>query len=228
MADIFNEVLLRNYTPEGWRRTRIKVLLKKGDARILDNYRPISILPILYKLFTRVLTQRVKKVLDAGQSADQAGFRPGYSTDDHLFVTTMLFERAAEWGAPIWIAAVDFKKAFDSVSHDELFAAMLEMGVEAAYVNVLKRLYAGQTANVVTDKISKDFEIKRGTKQGDPISPILFNAVLEAVMRKLKQQWVAKAHGVRVGIGQPRNLQNLRFAHDILLVGKSLPQVHKM
>ena len=124
----------------------------------------------------------MKKVLDAGQSADQAGFRPGYSTDDHLFVTTMLFERAAEWGAPIWIAAVDFKKAFDSVSHDELFAAMLEMGVEAAYVNVLKRLYAGQTANVVTDKISKDFEIKRGTKQGDPISPILFNAVLETVV----------------------------------------------
>ena len=55
VADIFNDVLLRNYTPEGWRRTRIKVLLKKGDARILDNYRPISILPILYKLFTRVL-----------------------------------------------------------------------------------------------------------------------------------------------------------------------------
>ena len=79
-------------------------------------------------------------------------------------------------------------KSFASVNHDELFAALLETGVGAADVRVLQRLYVEQTADVVADKISKNFEIKRGAKQEDPISPILSNALMEAVMRKLKRQ----------------------------------------
>ena len=84
MVDIFNDVLLRKCTPKAGRESRIKVLLKKGDARVLDNYRPITILPILYKAFTRIFTERVKHRLDSQQSVDQAGFRAGFSADDHF------------------------------------------------------------------------------------------------------------------------------------------------
>ncbi len=146
--------------------------------------------------------ERVRRPLGAGQSIDQAGFRGGLSTDDHLFVTTILFKRAAEWVAPIWVAAVDFKRAFDSVSHEELFSAMLELGVDTGYVDVLRRLYGGQTARVVADKTSRYFDTKSGTKQGDPIGPILFNPVLEVLMRWLRQKWAAKGQGVRVGCAE--------------------------
>ena len=69
--------------------------------------------------------------------------------------------------------------------------------------------------------------IEKGTKQGDPISPMLFNAVLEQVMRKVKAKWGNK-YGISVGSGQDAILTNLRFADDIVLIGRSLPQIKKM
>ena len=85
IADLFNEVLLHKAVPPTeWKHTRIKVLLKKGDPKLLSNYRPISILPILYKTFSRILHQRLRKFLDPEQCIDQAGFRTGFNCEDHL------------------------------------------------------------------------------------------------------------------------------------------------
>eukprot|EP00973_Karenia_brevis_P092502 12412730-Karenia_brevis.AAC.1 len=93
---------------------------------------------------------------------------------------------------------------------------------------MLQRLYNGQRAKVQCDVDSKEFKIGRGVKQGDPISPMLFTAVLEKVMRKLKARWTSERKGIRVGTGSQDVLQNLRFADDLLLVGASLEQVSKM
>jgi hypothetical protein len=84
ITDLFNEILVRKAEPpEEWKRTRIKVLFKKGDPQLPSNYRPISILPILYKLFSRILHQRLRKYLDPEQCVDQAVFRAGFSCEDH-------------------------------------------------------------------------------------------------------------------------------------------------
>ena len=68
----------------------------------------------------------------------------------------------------------------------------------------------------------------KGTKQGDPISPIIFNAVLEQVMRKVKEKRRSKRWGLQLGIGADSIMTNLRFADDILLVGRSLHQIKQM
>ncbi|CAE8606069.1 unnamed protein product [Polarella glacialis] len=135
----------------------------------------------------------------------------------------MLYEKANEWQLPFWTVAVDFKKAFDTVEHSALWQALSEQGVEQTYINVLRAFYTDQTGVVATDKTSKQFNIQRGTKQGDPISPILFNAVLEMIMRRLKVKWQRQQLGFPLG---GRNfLHNLRFADDVLLFGESLDQV---
>eukprot|EP00973_Karenia_brevis_P030253 4169875-Karenia_brevis.AAC.1 len=115
---LFNDILNSELMPpESWRTTCITVLFKGGDAQFPDNYRPIAILRVLYKLFSRLLLQRLKPKLEEEQSVDQAGFRSGFSTDDHLFTLMQLREKTDEWRQDLWIATVDFRKAFDTVAH---------------------------------------------------------------------------------------------------------------
>ena len=100
----------------------------------------------------------------------------------------MLAEKCNEFNIPLWVAAIDFSKAFDSISHRSIFEALEEQGVPSAYVDVLARLYREQQAHIGGDQRSRDFPISKGTKQGDPISPLIFNAVLEGIMRKVKEK----------------------------------------
>ena len=100
-----------------------------------------------------------------------------------------------------------------------------ETGRAPIYVGLLSRLYDSQRASVRADSVSREFDIRRGTKQGDPISPIIFNSVLEEVMRKVKAKWHSKQYGMKLGYTSETTLTNLRFADDILLTGRSLPQI---
>ena len=107
-------------------------------------------------------------LLDKKESADQAGFRPRRATINHFFTIAVLQETAEEYQVPLWAVAVDFQKAFDSVTHRSIWDALIDQGVEEGYIQVLQDLYRDQTASVRTDCSSKTFQIQRGTKQGDP------------------------------------------------------------
>ena len=101
--------------PEDWKRTRVKVLFKKGDPQDIENYRPISIIPILYKICSKLLYGRLSAILCPHQNSDQAGFRPNFSAVDHLYTFVVLESKAAEWNQILWVAFVDFEQAFDAV-----------------------------------------------------------------------------------------------------------------
>eukprot|EP00973_Karenia_brevis_P025441 3510933-Karenia_brevis.AAC.1 len=109
-----------------------------------------------------MLYNRLSPQLDKQQTPDQAGFRPEYSTDDHLYTMTILQQKASEWRLPIWCAAVDFRKAFDSIDHDSLWRALVAQGVDKSYICLLQALYRGQSAVIKTDRSSRAFNIERG------------------------------------------------------------------
>ena len=91
---LYNAVLLgSSELPETRRQSVIKVIHKAGDERLPKNYRPITIVPLLYKLFARLLHNRLQPILEPQQSDDQAGFRTGFSTEDHLFIDAMVQEK---------------------------------------------------------------------------------------------------------------------------------------
>jgi len=145
----------------------------------------------------------------------------------------LLIETCREWNADLYMALVDFEKAFDTVEHSALWTVLQECGVPEHYVVVLQRLYEKQTAVVSLDEESGPFELKRGVKQGDPVSALLFILVMDHCMQSLKEKWAnASVHrkglpfGMRVDGGE--SLTNLRFADDILLVASSKGDVGKM
>ena len=231
ITQLFNDLLhARSEAPSDWYITRFRVLFKKGDQTSLENYRPIAIIPIFLKLLSRVIYARIQPILDVHQSCDQAGFRSGYSCDDHLFTLNLLIEGAEEWRTDLWLATVDFRKAFDCVNHGALWQALAEQGVPEQLLALIRRLYTGQQGIIALDVDSKTFPILRGTKQGDPLSSLLFISVLEHMMRPLKRKWTARGYGFDLNAHDDENryLQNLRFADDLILAAKSKTEIVDM
>ena len=81
----------------------------------------------------------------------------------------------------MWIATIEFMKAVDSTNHNSRWGALKTCGIEHEYISVLKRLH--KKATVMTDKESDMFEINKGTKQGDPLSSLLFYSVLQVALK---------------------------------------------
>ena len=229
ILEVFNDVLKGGHVPSEWRSSRLVAIFKKKYPSLPSNYRHIAILPILYKLFSRMLCGRIKETITKEQSVDQAAYRRGFSTEDHLITLTLLFESCREWNVPLWFGLVDFEKAFDTVEHAPLWRALDELGVGAEYIDMLKTLYCKQESTVRAGCDSRAFALERGVKQGDPIS-----SVMEVMFRRLKARW-SKLNSRRTGpyygivIDDPLDpLTNLRFADDVLLVAVSRTDVRKM
>ena len=122
---LYNEILQPHASPpQQWKQTTMTVIHKPGDPKPPCNHRPISIVPLLYKLLSEILYNRLAPLLDTHQTPDQAGFRHDYSTEDHLYTMTLLQEKSHEWQLGFWVATIDFRKAFDSVdkrSHSKTY-----------------------------------------------------------------------------------------------------------
>jgi len=109
-------------------------------------------------------------------SVEQAGFCRGRGTRDQITNLRVLLEKAHEHQQPIFMCFVDFKKAFDSVSHDKLWLAMLDMGYPAHLVDLLTNLYKSQRARMkVAGTLSGWLKVKKGVRQGCVLSSYLFN-----------------------------------------------------
>ena len=80
--------------------------------------------------------------MESHQCGDQAGFRKDFSTDDHLFTVSQLTEKCREWRKDLWIAVVDFRKAFDTVLHSKLVQMMRAHEIPEAYVAFYMDFYS--------------------------------------------------------------------------------------
>ena len=146
--------------------------LQKGDREDEGNYRPICSLPVLCKSFTTVLYARLAPSLHRVQPPNQTVFRPNHRCEDHPILYRVLEQRCREWCVPLYISTIDFTKAFDRSKHSAIWSSLQFYGIKPAYVRLLQRLYIQQEGTDLTDKESDAFPIKRGTKQGDPLSSL--------------------------------------------------------
>ena len=210
VRQLFNEITKRNnFTPDEWKKVKIKVVHQKGDVENVSNYRPICSLLALYKLFSTILYGRLYPRFDQKQAEDQAGFRKTYQTTDHFATYRMIEQKCQEWGTKMWTATIDSTKAFDS-THKSIWKALKSCGINHEYTSLLKKFHKDQKASVQTDVESNLFQINKGTKQGDFLSRLLFNTVLQSSLTEITQRWQKKKrNGNRLERPRPRLLHNL-------------------
>ena len=126
-----------------------------------------------------MLQKRLQTFLDDNNILNdfQAGFRPDYRTTDHLFtLKTLINKYVYKNKTPIYAAFIDFSKAFDSVWRPGLYKKLLNLGIGGNFYRVLKSMYSSTKFAIKKNGlISQTKEFDSGVKQGDGLSPLLFN-----------------------------------------------------
>ena len=138
LADLFNVCLESGRAPADWQRALITPVYKTDGVKAsFDGYRPIAVGSVVPKLYARVLNARLVGWAEEHKkhAPEQAGFRPEMNTDDHLFNLRHVWDVSQTDGeAPVYLAFVDLKQAYDRVSRPLLWAMLEFLGVDGTFL----------------------------------------------------------------------------------------------
>jgi exonuclease III len=222
LLKLFNWINSTENVPVDWARSMCVMLYKDGDESDPGNYRGISLISCLGKLYLSLWAQRITDNLESKLAEEQGGFRSHRSTVDQIFVFNEALLRRRRAGDTTFCFFIDFRKAFDTVWHDGLWRRLWEMGVRGKAWRILRGLYSRLKSSVLVEgEPSNDAPLLQGVRQGCPLSPILFSCFVNNLVDRLKE----KGFGVEIG---NRELCSLLYADDIVLLANSAEELQAM
>ena len=164
-----------------------------------------------------ILSERIRPTFHNHRRSEQADFTAGRSTTEHILTIRQSIEKSKEFSKTTYIAFIDFKAAFDSVSRESLWKILQICGVPQELSVLVRQLYADTRSAVrLASSLSEEFIIETGMKQGCVIAPDLFNCVIDhLIMRRLLSRC---SLGIELGEYQ---LIDLDFPDDIAIIAPS-------
>lgn len=179
ICDIYNACLNLNYWPSTFKLAKITPIPKPGkDKGHAENYRPISLLNNLGKLFEKMLHRRIMSFVSENNilNAEQFGFRPQHSTSHQVLRVTNHIKRNRSQRKSTGMVLFDIEKAFDSVWHDGLAFKIAKMGFPSYLIRMIREFMADRFFEVhVFGSKSSPRAIPAGLPQGSILSPILYS-----------------------------------------------------
>lgn len=224
LALLFDKCRSSEHTPDDWHLVNIVPIFKKGDKYNRANYRRVSLLSCVYKLYTRVLQRRLAAYLREHIVEEQAGFSEGKGCDDNLCIMTEVMERKVANREALFVALVDMRAAFDTVWRDGLWYKLELMGVPHKLIRILQEIYShGKFRVVANGAEGADHDaVPTGVLQGDVLSPDLFKVFINDLPK-----YLAEAGCKGVNISDMRKVILLLFADDILLWGDTQEELQQ-
>jgi hypothetical protein len=182
----FNKILETGELPRQMQIVQLIPIFKKGARDTCDDYRPIAITDFIYKLFSYIIYNRLLPQLEPFLLDEQRGFRPNRGTGDAIFTLQRLAEECRRKGEKIYVAFLDIRQAYDSVPQETMLTILRQYyRVDAGLLDLISLIYTDSQGEVFFDGASStSFPINIGVKQGCILSPILFSAFLDFVMRQ--------------------------------------------
>ena len=185
-TDVLNEIHASAHIPGAMKLGCITLIHKKNARDLLKNYRPISLLNADLKIYTKILANRLKRVLPRVVHAQQYA-RPGSQIFHVLTLLRDMQQHSASRGLDHFYLSLDFEKAFDSVDHHWLSQVLTKYGFPPHFVNIVAALQTGAASEVVVNGChTQPFLITRGVRQGDPLSLFLFLIAVEPFLSAIR------------------------------------------
>lgn len=203
--------------PTDWKEALQWNIHKKGSREDLNNYRPIALLNTIYKLKTAMIKNRFLTAITTNKILNpaQIGFLPGKNPSPNILAIRNILYHDKIMKQDTHIAFYDIQGAYDNVPHEALWKCLDKVPELRDYTPIIQDLYEQATTRVITNQgMTEPFEVEKGIRQGDPLSPILFNLFLNQLINQLyskKKGWAIKEECTPI----------LAFADDIAVITHS-------
>jgi hypothetical protein len=176
---LIKKIIQERRTPEQWKVARIVPLFKKGDKKQIQNYRPISNLCSITKVYERLILQRLDFIQEQEKvdltGTSQHGFKKNFSTETACLEIQSKIARACDGGKFVAIASLDLTAAFDVIDRGLLIKRLKVMGIPQILIELINDWLSNRMAYCEVNRVNCSFfDITHGTIQGSILGPVLF------------------------------------------------------
>ena len=161
ILETLNECWRNETLIEDMNDARLAIIYKKGGTDLPQNYRPIALLNVIYKLLASIIQARISSKMDGTLDENQFGFRKGKSTAQPLFILRRTQEIQEEAALECHLLLLDWEKAFDKVLQDRMTKAIKRLGVPNKIINMINAIYKEPNYTIVDKDTTTDPEYKR-------------------------------------------------------------------
>ncbi|KAI5703877.1 hypothetical protein M8J76_001061 [Diaphorina citri] len=227
LLSMFNRIMQEEIIPKYWTKVIIHMIYKKGNPEDPTNYRGISLINTVTKIFTSILEKRISTwaeeagILDEGQ----AGFRKRRGCRDNIFnLYAAIAINIREDKSKVYACFVDYKCCFDSIHHQTLWNKLFRTGVSGKCIRVIKQMYENSTVSVRTEMgETSEVKMNKGVMTGDSLSPLLFILFISDLCDYMKSKDIQG-----IPIDREHNVIALLYADDLVLLSNKEEELQKM